>query len=133
VRGEERGIGLGVSHLPRRVLDAVLADVQAQAGRVVGPGAAGAVEPAVLVVHHHQSPYALQGFRCVFQDRADAAGRAPARGRMVLLVPGEVAVLSRTTAQRRARDGAEHALLGVAGGFDVPFCTPFAALSSPGR
>ena len=55
VRGEERRVGLRRRQLPGDVLDAVLADVQVQAGRIVGPGTARAVEAAVLLVHHRTS------------------------------------------------------------------------------
>jgi hypothetical protein len=49
VGGEELAVGLRGRELPGGVLDAVLADVEAESARVVRPRAARTVEPAVLV------------------------------------------------------------------------------------
>jgi hypothetical protein len=55
-------------HLPRDVLDAVFADVHVQALSVVGPGTAGAVEAAVLVVHPKHGPRAVNQFPLPQED-----------------------------------------------------------------
>ena len=56
---EEVGGRPFLGQLPGGVLDAVLADVHGQAVAVVGPGAAGAVVAAVLVVHLEDGPRAV--------------------------------------------------------------------------
>jgi hypothetical protein len=51
MRGEELAIDSLTRHLPRHMLDTVLADIQMEPFAVIGPGAAWAVETTVLVIH----------------------------------------------------------------------------------
>jgi hypothetical protein len=50
------------------MLDAVFADVHVQALAIVGPGATGAVEAAVLVIHPEDGPRAVNQFALPQQD-----------------------------------------------------------------
>ncbi len=85
VGGEELAPDPLAGHLPGDVLDPVLADVQVQALGVVGPGAAGAVEPAVLVVHLHDRPGPVErGGALAHHEAGHAPGGAPAGGGVVV-------------------------------------------------
>src|SRR5439155_14628520 len=112
--GKELAVRLRRSELPGGVLDAVLADVEAETARIVRPGAARTVEAAVLVVHHEERANPLQRLPCSLEDLPDAARRAPARGRVVVLVARVVAVRGGAAPERRhTRYRAEHPKLRV--------------------
>jgi hypothetical protein len=67
------------------MLDAVLAEVHPQAVQVVRPRAAGAVEPAVGVVHPQQRVCAGHRPAAAREHADDALGGAPARRGVAVL------------------------------------------------
>src|SRR5439155_25724570 len=98
VGGEELAVGLRRREPPGGVLDAVLADVEAETARIVRPGAARTIEPAVLVVHHEERTNAFERLARSLEHSPDAARRTPAGGRMVLPVAGGGALRRRAAA-----------------------------------
>ena len=104
VRGEEGAVDALARHLPRDVLDAVLADVEGDA-LVVGPGTSGAVESADRVVHREHGAGADDRFPCAQEHLPHREGRAPTGG-------GVVVGRTRPGAVRR---GAEAALTRLVG------------------
>jgi hypothetical protein len=116
MRREELAIGLGGSEFPGDVLDAVLAHIEVEASRVVGPGAARAVEAAVLLIHHEEGAKALYRFARAFEHAPDAARGTPSGRRVMVLVSRKVTALGWSSPQRRlAGYGAEHPRLAVLG------------------
>lgn len=89
VGGEERPVDLLAGHFPRHVFDAVRADVEVQPIAVVRPCTAGAIEPAVLVIHlqhRARSPERLPRPR---DDTRDAASSSPTGSRRAVVLLGE--------------------------------------------
>ncbi len=111
VGGEERGVDALGRHLPGDVLDAVLADVEAQALAIVGPRAPRAVEPPVLVVHPPDRPGALDELPVAEEHLRHARRRTPAGRRMVVRLRRRARLVStfahlgppRLAAQHRGR------------------------------
>lgn len=91
VGGEEVVARTLLRHLPRGVLDAVLADVERDPG-IVGPRASGAVESADGVVHGQHQRQAEADFTLAEEDLGHRFRRTPPRRGVVvvLLRPGSV-------------------------------------------
>jgi len=84
VLGEKVGTDSLVGHLPRDVLDAVLADIESQPLGVVRPCASRAVESAVLVVHLVDRARAVHERVLAQQKLRDTLCRPPPGRRVVI-------------------------------------------------
>jgi hypothetical protein len=111
VGSEEVPVDLLAGQLPGDVLDPVLAEIEVQAGRVVGPRAPRTVKATVLLVHHEQRADPLLRDPGFLEHTPDAPRRPPARSRMIVVVEGEVTRRDGAATQRRhSRGSAEHSL-----------------------
>ena len=86
VLGEELTAHALARHFPRRVLDAVLANVETQTVPVIGPCAARAIVAAVLVIHPEDGSRAVDELALLKQHFRHAHRGAPARGRVIIIL-----------------------------------------------